>query len=422
MELCAGALVEIEVLIAGRRTTHDGIVVDRFRGETDVQLIGIRFVSEEEETTGDRRAGTRWLCNETYFPTCMAATPGRFDDFMYFQVRDVSESGLQLTTSLRNKFLVPGMRFELTAVFPMGSVAPISVVVARVGVVSIAGHDRLVVGAEFQDLSTPSRQAIGQYLLQFSLSRVSSRELKAAGFFPTSIASGIDFFSVKTASDYQAVLQLRFRAHAESGNTKDDVTPEMMGDRTDAASRVLAGSYKGRVVATARLQFSDFNDLLLESGESCWPEALPKKYEMIEVSRLATDPEFRSGDLLLALVKVCTSNVVQRDRPWVVISCLDEMVPFYEKLGFKRSGVRHKESLWKDGKILNVLVANSFDAVQGKGVDAVYWVMVYKPIAEQLMSAGVIVPKGLDRLRIALFRLVSLLPLPVLRRRRPRKH
>jgi len=39
-------------------------------------------------------------------------------------------------------------------------------------------------------------------------------------------------------------------------------------------------------------------------------------------------PGFRRNDLLAALFRYAYMTVVQRDRPWVIMSCLDHMVPF----------------------------------------------------------------------------------------------
>ena len=418
----SGTLVKLSLLISGQRSSHTGVVVEHFPSETNTPLFGVRFVvAPAENSRSDRRGSTRWLCSNSFLPTSMAATPGKFDDFMYFQITDISQSGARLLTSLRNKYLVPGMRLSLTTVFPMGSVALIPVNITRVSVTSLAGRDRLVVGVSFEELSELARRAIGQYLLQFGADAVSSKELQEAGFIPSSIALGVDFRNVQSDVDYESVLQLRLRAHMRDGNVEQGVDHWQLGDRQDANSRIIAGFYKGKVVATARLQFDGFEDLALVDGQVGWPKELPRRDEIIEVSRVATDPGFRAGDLLAALFRICCVNVVNEQRPWILISCLEGMVPFYEKLGFVNTGVKHSEPLWVDDRVLTVMVANSLETMLGRRVNPFYWNFVYSPAAEQLQRSGVLRPKGMDRIRIKVFRLLGLMMFTSFFRRRPRK-
>ena len=83
---------------------------------------------------------------------------------MYFQVRDISKEGLQLHTSLRNKYLIPGMNLQTTVALPMGSSVQMRVEIVRIGIVSIGGKDRLSVGVEYRGLTQHARRQLGQYL------------------------------------------------------------------------------------------------------------------------------------------------------------------------------------------------------------------------------------------------------------------
>jgi hypothetical protein len=186
-----GVPIDLELVIAGQRTAFEGLVVDLVADTSRLKLIGIRFSRQTEahEVGVERRRSKRWLCSDEFLPTCVAPAPGRFDEYMYFRIRDISPDGLQLTCSLRNKFLIPGMRLHLTAVFPMGSVVVLQVEIARVGVMSIAGEERLVVGTTFLDLSPLGRRTIGQYLIQFS-DADTLEQLRDVGFAPASMAQG----------------------------------------------------------------------------------------------------------------------------------------------------------------------------------------------------------------------------------------
>jgi len=90
-----------------------------------------------------------------------------------------------------------------------------------------------------------------------------------------------------------------------------------------------------------------------------------------------------------------------------VISCLDHMVPFYEKLGFKHTGLRHTEPQWKEDRVLNVMIVNLFELIVGRGVSPFYWNFMWRDVAQYLRDQGVVKPNGLDRIRITAFKAVA---------------
>ena len=403
-----GDAVDLEIVLAGQRTTFHGLVVDLVRRSSELEIVGVRLSRRDvgEAPTDDRRKTVRWICSDEFFPTCMAPTPGRFDDFIYFQIRDISPEGLQLVCSLRNKFLIPGMSLSLTAVFPFGSVVNLRVVLTRVGITSIGGRDRLVVGSKFVELSPYAKQAIGQYLIQFS--NVESLEaLRQAGMAPRSLSLGVDFYNLKSEEDYLEVLELRRLAHTIDGNLKRDVSAVEMGDINDARARIVVGKYRGKVVATARIRYNEVDQPMEHEAHVPWPKELPRRDQIIEISRVATHPEFRRNDLLAALIRHICDNVVQSDRPWLIFSCLDKMIPFYEKIGFRQTNLRHTEPIWKDDRVLNVMIVNILEMVVGRNVSPFYWNVVWRQVATLLVDQKVITLTGMDKVRMLVYKAIA---------------
>jgi hypothetical protein len=403
-----GDPIDLELIVSGQRTTFEGLVVDLVLSGENTKVLGVRLSKKIGSSIPgvDRRVGERWICSDEFLPTSVAPTPGRFDDFMYFQVRDVSAEGLQLSCSLRNKFLIPGMKMSLTAVFPMAQVVQLEVEVVRVGISAFAGRDRLVVGTKFRSLGDHAKAVIGQYILQFS-NVDTLADLRRAGLVPKSVSQGVDFYNLKSEEDYRAVLELRYLAHTADGNLKEGATSESLADINDARSRIVVGKYKGRAVATARIRFNELDEPLEHEEYIEWPKTLPRRDQIIEVSRVATHPDFRRNDLLAALFRYSYLNLVQRDRPWIVISCLDNMVPFYRKIGFVHTGLRHREPLWKDDKVLNIMIINTFELIVGRGVSPFYWNLMWRDVAQYLSAESVIEPTGIDRARMVAYRAVG---------------
>ncbi len=403
-----GDPVDLEITLAGQRTSFEGLVVDLVRSNESIQLLGIRLSRRrvEDLPRDDRRNAVRWLCSDEFFPTCVAPTPGRFDDFVYFQIRDVSSEGLQLVCSLRNKFLLAGMRLRLTAVFPMGSVTNLQVEITRIGITSIGGRDKLVVGSRFVELSSFARQAIGQYLVQFS-DVESLEELRAAGLAPNTVALGVDFYNLKSEQDYFEVLELRRMAHELDGNLRESVSALEMGNIDDARARIVVGKFHGKVVATARIRYNELDEPLEHEAYVNWPKELPRRDQIIEVSRVATHPDFRRDNLLAALFRFTCHNCVQPERPYMVMSCLDRMVPFYRKIGFRTTGLRHTEPIWKDDRVLNVMMSDITDMVLGRDVNPIYWNLIWKELAFLLIEQQSVTPSGMDKVRLMLYKAMS---------------
>lgn len=405
ISLRKGDPVDLELTLAGQRTSFEGLIVDLVLNNDNIKLIGIRLArrTDVNEPNLEKRASVRWICSDEFLPTCVAPTPGLFDDFMYFQIRNISREGAQLTCSLRNKFLITGIQINLTAVFPMGSVINVQVEVTRVGVSSIGGRDRLVVGVTFKSLSPAARKVIGQYLIQFS-NVESLDELRKAGMAQVSLALGVDFYNLKSESDYRAVLDLRLNAHMRDGNLRANSRAQDMGDINDARARIVVGKYKNQVIATARIRFNELHEPLEHEAYLDWPRELPRRDQIIEISRVATDPRYRQNDLLAGLFRFVCYNVVQPERPWVVMSCLDNMVKYYEKIGFKTTGLKHHEPIWKEDLVLNVMIANTPEVVLGRGVNPLYWNLVWKEVSKTLLEQHSVSPNGMDKIRLVLYR------------------
>ena len=403
-----GSAIDLELIVAGHRNVYEGLVVEHAISFRDGSLVAVRLHKKVESRTSDleRRSGQRWLCSEDFLPSAIAPTPGRLDDFIYFQVRDISSEGLQLTCSLRNKFLVPGMKLTLSMVFPMGQSAALTIIVMRVSIRSFSGRDRLIVGSKFTNLTSVAKSVIGQYLVQFG-DLDSLDELRSAGFVPKKASLGVDFYNLKTEEDYRGVLDLRHLAHSADDNLREGALPWDLADLNDAKARIIVGKFRGKIIATSRVRFPAID----EHTDLPWSKSLPRKDHVIEVSRVATHPEFRRNDVLAALFRYSYLSVVQSERPWVVISCLDGMVGFYGRLGFREAGLRYLEPHWREDRVLNVMIANVYEIIVGRDVAPVYWYSVWRDLSDQYASQKLIEVSSFDYARMALYRVIGVLSL-----------
>ncbi|MCZ6642417.1 MAG: hypothetical protein O7F71_12635, partial [Gammaproteobacteria bacterium] len=337
-----GEKIDLEITIGGQRTYFEGLVVDLVVDNKAIRLIGIRLSKKHNppETDGEKRRSVRWLCSEDFYPTCVSPTPGRYNEYIYFQICDISKEGFQLLCSLRNKYLIPGIQLNLTASFPMVGDLSLSVRVARIGISSTKGRDHLVVGTEFISLNQTTKNIIGQYLLQFTDAE-SLDDLRGAGFFPSSMSKGTDFYFLKSEADYEEVLKLRLKAHQAGGTVEEEAKPADMGDMFDTNSRIIIGKHQGEVIASARVHFNVLEEDMEHEHYFSWPAELPRRDQIFEITRVCTHPKFRSGDLLASLLRFISATCLQPQRPWVLVSSTDELLPFYEKIGLEFTGITY---------------------------------------------------------------------------------
>ena len=141
------------------------------------------------------------------------SNPAKSNDFILFRVLDVSPSGLRLLTSLRNNFIVRGMRLDVIVSFPMVSQITVRLVVQNVSFISQIDKEYLAIGAQIDGLTSQQSSVIAQYMARFRAMCDSLREFRDSGFAPFGISEAIEYGVVRTETDYREVLNLRHLAY-----------------------------------------------------------------------------------------------------------------------------------------------------------------------------------------------------------------
>jgi hypothetical protein len=99
------------------------------------------------------------------------------------------------------------------------------------------------------------------------------------------------------------------------------------------------------------------------------------------------------------------------------------MVPFYKKIGFQHTGLRHTEPQWKDDRLLNIMMANIRELTVGRGVNPFYWNIMWREVAQYFSAQGAIDASGIDKVRLMVYKSLgplSTLALHLMRFARPR--
>lgn len=363
---------------------------------------------DADERRGDpaqRRIGARWRCQEDYLPTGIAPGAVRYGDFVHFRVAEVSRSGMQLLTSLRNKFLVPGATLDATCSFPTLEQVKISFRVVQARVVEDGTKQLLSLGVTWEAQSARAAEVIGQYLLQFGPG-ATPEQLRSEGFRVTSTSRAFDFGNVTNEEEYREVLALRKLAYVHAKKISPDANEDQLGDEFDAISRIVTARYRGRLVGSTRVVFARTDaDRLKHDDYVKLPAWMPPRTEMIESSKTCTHPDFRRSDLFYSLLKQMAIVMLQSGRRWLLMSCTDALRPLYKKLGCTDVGVTYVHPTM--GIKHHVMMGDVVSMMAG-GMNPIAWNLAIGPeLWRYAKRCGVIPQSAWLELKIRLIRLLK---------------
>ena len=408
-----GATVEVSATYPdGQVVTHRGVVastrsITRQRGQ-----LAIRITQRSDARVPhlERRRETRWLCSDAFRPTGIASNPARFNDFVLFQVLDISRQGMRLLTSLRNNFLVRGMHLDAIISFPMVAQIAARIRVQNVSFVTRNEKDYLSIGVQLEGLKPREASVISQYMAQFG-DVDSLREFQDGGFHQVPLRRSLEFSVVRTEEEYREVLNLRHLAYLADGKIAPSATINEVADIHDSRARILIGKHRGKTVATARLAFHELGDITEHEEFITWPNNFPRRDDAVEVTRACTHPDYRRAGVFFELLRHIVIGAVQAGRIWVVTSSTEDLVPLYKFVGMREAGVNYNHPELNNLRHV-VLTGNIPDALSGRSVGPVAWNQVWKG-ALPFVSTQRIAESTISKVRLAMYRAIAPLIVPI---------
>jgi hypothetical protein len=403
----AGDRIDLGLRIGYDSTRFTALEISAVHEEHGRTLAAARWC-DADEPRGDRarrRLGARWRCQPEYLPTGIAPGAVRYGDFVHFRVAEISRSGMQLLTSLRNKFLVPGTTLDATCAFPTLDQVKISFRVVQARVVEDGGKRSLLLGTTWEAQGTHAAETIGQYLLQFGPG-ASPDQLRAEGLRVRSTSRAFDFGSVSSEEEYAEVLALRRLAYVHAKKVAPDSPLENMGDEFDARSRIVTARYRGRLVGSTRVVFAKTDgDRLKHDDYVQLPDWLPPRTQIIESSKTCTHPDFRGSDLFYSLLKQMAIVTLGAQRRWLLMSCTDSLRKLYKKLGCVDVGVTYVHPTM--GIKHHVMLGDVLSMVVG-GMNPIAWNLAVGPdLWRYAKRCGVVPRSRWLELRIRLIQLLK---------------
>ncbi len=400
---------EMKISLGLENASLKGLVTSMEPRNNNQYLVCLRYLQskvdelDKEEKRKDKRI--RFL--DQFQPSAIFSNPCRFNDFIYMKAIDVSANGMQFRTSLRNKYIVPGIKFSVTVNFPSTGEINVSCKVISTRVEkTLNGQYYLFIGTKFERIDNQSRSIIGQYLIQFG-ENVDLKLLIQEGFKVEEVSKSITYTYAKSEDDMYDVLKLRKKCYVSAGKASEDKELEKFSDKFDSRSRIFLVKHHAKAIGTVRLIFnSNETDSEQEKHLGEWPADFPNKNDVVEITRACTDPNYRGNDLLLDLFKQIALVVTQSKREWAVICATPKMASLYRKMGFKDTGYKYLHPELNNTEHL-VLMGNVPRAMAGVNISPFYWNVVWKDVSQHMNNYNSLNISTQDRIRMNLYRKFS---------------
>lgn len=409
LHLEVGQALTFELMLAGQKLAYSGTVVSPEHADGDIKLSGVKYEPQErvatlaQESREDRQK-KRFRVSKRFFPTGVAYAPLTFHDAILFTVKDVSATGMRLSTSMRNKFLVPGLVLTAQIHFPPMASSTVKLRICNLAVVNEDGQYFQSIGAHIVEHDSAFAAAMGQYILQFGEGKEAPtpKEVTDQQLAIDNHANIIDWGFAETVKDFKDVAALRLLTYADE--SRDNIVRSMT---FDDRSRMLIGRFRGQIVASLRLIFCSLDDDLFEV-ESYMP--LPPQYlqrmATAEPSLLCIHPDFQHTDLALDLMRFTMFVMLQASRRWAIHASNPYLVPFLLKIGFVDTGLKLPATA--DGRAhWHVLHADIEAIVDGRGIGPVMWNKLFHGREEHLHHQHWRKTGKVDAMRLATYRMLE---------------
>lgn len=383
-QIAVGEEVELVCQLPGYKAiTVKARLANRFntiQSRVAVVRLGFEYVQEKrgEAPNLETRRSKRMSCSSFFSPSAYAEHPLFFNEHLHFQIGVISRFGLGLISSARNRAFVIGMPLKLKVLLPMQGEFQVDVVVRNL-TPSATEKDKIVIGVEFEKLNRNFMPALSEYLISFTSTTL--EDLRNADFEIGGIEKGLSFQYPESESDWQEVLELRFKAYKAAGKFGSAKSPQDMVDEYDSYARQLICKNNGKVIACLRVVF--VNGDLKRSEHARLGIKIPEFLgaNFVEVSRAATDPAYRGSDVFVNLVSHSARITYQAGCRYLVLNCNANMWPTYQKAGCKKTGVQFDAFGTTN---CSLVYADVLDVYKGFGGGFFGWHFAHFPMAKYL--------------------------------------
>ncbi len=408
-----GDEVEVEIQLPGNQEFRIWCQVKNVSGYKAGTKIGLRRldINFPQAVDINRREAFRLPLAPSLALNARVAHPFIFGHWCPLLVSDVNRNmGLSFLSQDPSILIFEGMQLKIHFELASHRETPM---IARVAWVHATEANEVKFGVTCMDMAWTLHNGICDFLV---FSRLwSPARLRQAGFRSQQVKGRLRFRSVKTMDDYAEVLYLRRDAYVGIGKKPAGTRPEEMAGNLDGLSRILMAHHQDKLVGTLTFTFPVREDAVLDSqagfpGQK-YPVEIPPKANLIEVSRLCIHEEYRSTDLLQGMFEHGIKHFLLSDRHWLLTSAVAELLPIYQRIGFRKLKAAYKHRALNNQEH-HLILAHRDAFLYGQGMNLLVWNTMFGELIGHLLGRRLIKVPGHVR---AIIRL-KLLFLPLSKR------
>lgn len=315
--------------------------------------VGIEFITKVSKVP------EAFTLNPYYQAIFHAKEPLSFGGHFASKVIAYTPEGFIFETNSEDPFAIPGVVLQGKIQIPFAGEYKVKIEIAG----STNEENTRVYGL----LIDPPKRLLAAFSSNLLASgHYSISELRDSKFLVGSVRKVIKYTYRKDEEDFKKILRLRLAGAKSAGRWLDTNDESVMEDKYDSYSRHVMAYCGSELVSAGRIVFNNGNKLRsehvgygIELPKYLWEEGF------LEISRLVVEKDFRGADIFLGTLAEFAIIAIQNDLKYLVLNCVDELVPVYEKFGAKKLSVKFYTEFMQD-RALNLLVLNVNDSMTGK--------------------------------------------------------
>lgn len=396
-KLVIGSLLKIEFITAQQ---GDLWVKGRIKWKCDFKADSMKIGIEFQIRPGP---DVVWPLDETFeVSEAVPILGAMYKPYLFYErtlvrVEVLSKNMWQIRVFDTEILAIPGIQFEIFISSTTGSDEPI---VVEFAIVDSVYKGSALINVFPRKVPAQIEEWIAQQLVFGS--GCTPEILRKVGFKVRNLANGLRFRHVRTQEEYEEVLKLRYLAYAGAGKILPGKTFADMVAPLDPISRIIAAYHGDKIIATVAVAFPESEETMLESESlfvNGYTRKIPPKRDLIEVSRLCTDPAYRQGDILIRIMEHVYKAMRCGSRQYVVTSTDDKLWPLYKKIGFRKMGMSY-EHPYLAGVRHHMITQSADQADRAHRINPLAWNYSWRDMSSHLEGIGAIKRTGFARFKV----------------------
>lgn len=294
--------------------------------------IDVSFAPESTfDPTVNQRNGERYSTPRSFPILVSAESPLFFREWLHFTVREIGPRGMSLTTSTRNKGLIPGLRLNFDVTLPVIGTFSVS---AHITHIRRNGNREYALGVALDQFPKAFAHGLSEYLM-LGEKALTPAELRDSGFAVGNVDRAVTYEYAHRPHDYEEILALRLKAHQAEGRHQN-LTPADNASSFDAHSRHLVCRFGGEIVGYVRANYVGTDRAKSQyaiQGGHTFPDWLWEA-GFVEGGAGAVHPDFQRCGILHRILQHMIRVTAQSGYRYFVAACDESLAHSYHSMGF----------------------------------------------------------------------------------------